>query len=211
LDLSASKPTSTAKPAPAPAPAPAPVAEAPTPAPKPAPAPAPKPKPKPKPVPVAKAPAPKPAPVVPAPAPVRVNKVDVSASAKVAATKVAVPELKPAPSPAPATAASVANAVEAFRLSGEKATVAGTAPVVAAAASYAGVSKGTIEKKFKFTDAVKRVKSGKMRKRDFVASRVRRLADKVYPGSKCETINECELELEGADPWLVKMAEDGEF
>eukprot|EP00613_Pedinella_sp_CCMP2098_P069578 CAMPEP_0171929994 /NCGR_PEP_ID=MMETSP0993-20121228/28153_1 /TAXON_ID=483369 /ORGANISM="non described non described, Strain CCMP2098" /LENGTH=140 /DNA_ID=CAMNT_0012569669 /DNA_START=17 /DNA_END=439 /DNA_ORIENTATION=- len=59
--------------------------------------------------------------------------------------------------------------------------------------------------------AIKAVFAGTMGKRDFVASRVVRLAHKINPGSDCGSDDDCLVEIDTADPALVEMAEQGEF
>ena len=61
----------------------------------------------------------------------------------------------------------------------------------------------------KLTKALKLVKEGQMKKRDFVSSRIYRLARKINPGTECDSEESCELELDSADPTLIEMAEDG--
>ena len=61
----------------------------------------------------------------------------------------------------------------------------------------------------KLTKALKLVKEGQMKKRDFVSSRIYRLAQKINPGTECDSEESCELELDSADPTLIEMAEDG--
>ena len=53
------------------------------------------------------------------------------------------------------------------------------------------------------------VTEGKMGKREFVGSRLYRLAKKVNPATTCEDEESCEIELEEADPALVEMAKQG--
>ena len=59
------------------------------------------------------------------------------------------------------------------------------------------------------TEALKLVKEGQVRKRDFISSRIYRLARKINPGTECDSEESCALELDSADPTLIDMAEDG--
>ena len=61
----------------------------------------------------------------------------------------------------------------------------------------------------RFQNAFKQVTEGKMGKREFVGSRLYRLAKKVNPATTCEDEESCEIELEEADPALVEMAKQG--
>lgn len=62
-----------------------------------------------------------------------------------------------------------------------------------------------------FRSALEKVMSGDMGKRDFLKSRVYRLARKINPGTDCNSEDECLVEVGSADPFLVEMAERGEF
>ena len=74
----------------------------------------------------------------------------------------------------------------------------------------------SLEKKVKsetvnFRTALNQVMAGDMGKREFVKSRIIRLARKIDPMSQCKDEEECAIELDTADPALVEMAEKGDF
>ena len=52
---------------------------------------------------------------------------------------------------------------------------------------------------------------GEMGKREFLKSRMYRLAKKVNPATTCDDEESCEIELDEADPTLVDMAKKGDF
>ena len=63
----------------------------------------------------------------------------------------------------------------------------------------------------KFGKAFKQVVGGEMGKREFLKSRMYRLAKKVNPATTCDDEESCEIELDEADPTLVDMAKKGDF
>eukprot|EP00617_Octactis_speculum_P014017 CAMPEP_0185753702 /NCGR_PEP_ID=MMETSP1174-20130828/12421_1 /TAXON_ID=35687 /ORGANISM="Dictyocha speculum, Strain CCMP1381" /LENGTH=232 /DNA_ID=CAMNT_0028431669 /DNA_START=336 /DNA_END=1034 /DNA_ORIENTATION=+ len=66
---------------------------------------------------------------------------------------------------------------------------------------------GRKNENIRMKDAVSLVKQDKMRKRDFVSSRIIRLARKIDPFEECKTETECEVFISSSDPALVEMME----
>jgi hypothetical protein len=58
-----------------------------------------------------------------------------------------------------------------------------------------GVQRSSPSRKIPLNSAFKQVLSGEMGKRDFLMSRVYRLANKINPGTRCNSAEECLVEV----------------